>query len=73
MWAALFTAVLFLGGAQLVLIGVLGEYLGRISGEAKRRPLYLREGAAGLPVHRSTGHLRSGVCESLTSSERVGR
>ena len=49
LWAALFIAVLFLGGAQLVLISVLGEYVERIYGEVKRRPLYLREGAAGLP------------------------
>ena len=40
-WAALFMAVLFLGGVQLVLIGILGEYLGRIYAEVKRRPLYL--------------------------------
>ena len=43
-WTALFIAILFLGGVQLVLIGLLGEYLGRIYGEVKRRPLYfLRE------------------------------
>ena len=40
-WTAIFITILFLGGVQLVLIGVLGEYLGRIYGEVKRRPLYL--------------------------------
>jgi len=40
-WTSLIVAVLFLGGAQLIAIGVLGEYIGRIYEEVKRRPLYL--------------------------------
>jgi len=39
-WASLFVAVLFMGGIQLVSLGIIGEYLGRIYTEVKHRPLY---------------------------------
>ena len=42
-YASLITVVLFLGGLQLVGLGVLGEYIGRTYLEAKRRPLYVVE------------------------------
>ena len=48
-WTALIIAILFMGGVQLVLIGVLGEYLGRIYGEVKRRPLYFVKERLGFP------------------------
>ena len=40
-YASLLVAVLFLGSLQLISIGVLGEYIGRIYVESKRRPMYL--------------------------------
>jgi dolichol-phosphate mannosyltransferase len=46
-WTALFIAVLFIGGAQLLSLGIIGEYVGRIYGESKHRPLYLVEEARG--------------------------
>ena len=40
-WTALMIAVLFIGGIQLLCIGILGNYIGRIYDESKNRPLYL--------------------------------
>jgi dolichol-phosphate mannosyltransferase len=40
-WAVVLDAVLLLGGIQLIFIGVLGEYVGSVHEEAKRRPLYV--------------------------------
>ncbi len=40
-WATLFIAMLMMGGLQMISIGIVGEYVGRIYTEAKQRPLYL--------------------------------
>jgi len=40
-WTALFVAVLFLGGTQLITIGIIGEYIAKIYRETQNRPQYL--------------------------------
>jgi len=40
-WTSLMLVVLFLGGVQLLILGVIGEYLGRVYDEIRERPLYV--------------------------------
>ncbi len=47
-YASLITVILFMGGVQLICIGVLGEYIGRIYTEVKKRPLYIVKQKWGL-------------------------
>ena len=52
-WTSVMLAVLVLGGVQLTMIGVLGEYLWRILDESRGRPLYVIERTLGLPAREA--------------------
>ncbi len=46
-WTSVIVVMLFIGGVQLITLGVIGEYIGRIYEEVKQRPLYLVDEAVG--------------------------
>lgn len=54
-WSSTVIAVLFMGGVQLVCLGIIGEYVGRAYGEVKRRPLYIVQEQIGFETKRAAG------------------
>ena len=54
-WTSLAVLVLLVGGVQLVTVGALGEYVGRIYNEVRSRPLYLVRERRGFDTGSSDG------------------
>lgn len=68
-WMWLTIVVLFLGGVQLVSVGLLGQYIGRIFNESVRRPLYVVRERYGFHDRRKNG---SDAREGLPEQDRDG-
>ena len=70
-YPTLITVVLFLGGIQLIALGVIGEYLGRLYDESKQRPLYLIadwQPSTATPMTASSPDARTHTAAALSSN-----
>ncbi|HYN45779.1 MAG TPA: glycosyltransferase family 2 protein, partial [Allosphingosinicella sp.] len=71
-WTSLMLVVVALGAVQMFVLGMIGEYLGRLYIEAKRRPLYIVAEIAGRAGGRpSLGHVAQ-EAETIATSETPG-
>jgi polyisoprenyl-phosphate glycosyltransferase len=63
-WSSAVIAELFIGGVQLICLGIIGEYVGRIYGEAKRRPLYVVRERMGFESRNQVAAARQAMLSS---------
>ena len=72
-WTSIVVVVTFIGGIQLIVLGVIGEYIGDIHAEVKRRPLYVvgeLENFAEPPELPPRGRRRSAAEDSSAAEGR---
>jgi dolichol-phosphate mannosyltransferase len=66
-WTSVLVAVLFLGGVQLLSLGIVGGYLGQVYDESKQRPSYI---VRNIIDHSSTGDPQGKEVASVTGREQ---
>jgi len=65
-WTSIATILLIIGGVQLLILGVMGEYLGRLYMESKRRPLFVVDSIVSAPAGGSVRNERVGGMPALS-------
>ena len=67
-WSSAMITELFIGGVQLICLGLIGEYVGRIYGESKRRPLYIVRERMGFETRNAEATTRR---QTVTTGKRI--
>jgi dolichol-phosphate mannosyltransferase len=60
-WVSTIAIIMFIGGAQLLMLGVIGEYLSRVYDEVRRRPLYIVRSRVGIEDRAGGSDLAEGA------------
>ena len=68
-WPTLIVAILFLGGVQLISLGIIGEYIGRIYTEVKHRPLFVLQDKLGFEYEEES--VRKPFAESVSEQTKA--
>ena len=70
-WTSLMLVVVVLGAVQMFVLGLLGEYIGRLYSQAKQRPLYIVQEIAGRAADLPSGRLGQRA-DAIANSDRPG-
>ena len=71
-WTSLMLVVVVLGAVQMFVLGLHGEYIGRLYNEAKRRPLYIIQEIAGDGRVAQKGARLGYVADAIANKDRPG-
>jgi glycosyltransferase involved in cell wall biosynthesis len=71
-YPSIVVAILFLGGMQLLSIGIIGEYLARMFDESKKRPLYFLKEGRGAPAVPRPVHIAMPAAEQFDQRAETG-